>query len=128
MASSIYIGQIFGTFLFVVSIAFLLDSSTYKKVAKEVFEKPGLATLRAMISFLVGLIMVVFHNYWEQSWFIVITIVAWIVMLQGAFCLFFPKVASNISKSFSKGGLLWFYWIALVVGAYLMYMSFIYSY
>jgi hypothetical protein len=124
MPASIYIGKIFGTFLFVFALGGLLEPTYYKKVFTEIFTKPALMTLRGVLSLLVGLIMVVFHNVWNQHWEMSITIIAWIVLLQGIFCVIFPKTMINIARNITSKTLLWIFWIVLVVGAYLIYMSY----
>ena len=126
MIESIYIGRIFGTFLFFSSLAFLLDSTHYRKVVKEVLSKPAFVAITGFLAFLVGLIMVIFHNVWNQGWETVITIVSWLVLLSGAFRLFFPKTVVDMGKHLQDTSLLWCYWIGLVIGAYMMYMTFFY--
>jgi uncharacterized protein YjeT (DUF2065 family) len=128
MATSLIIGKILGTYLFIVGIAILMDSSYYKKILNNKVQSSFLLVLSGIMTLIIGLIMVIFHNLWNQSWEIVITIIAWITVLKGIFILFFPKIALKLMKDFSKKTLLWSGWICMIVGAYLMYMSFFYIY
>ena len=127
MDSSLIIGKILGIFFFFGGLAMLLDTVFYGKVVKDILKSPGLFVLRAFTSFIVGTIVVIFHNIWNQNWEMIITIIGWLIMIQGGLCLIFPKSITANLKTVTAKGMLWIYWIWLVVGAFLMYMSFYYA-
>jgi len=124
--TSIIIGRILGTFLFIFSISMLIDFKHYKKVAKDLMSHGDTLAISGTISTLVGLIVVIFHNWWDQEWSMIITIVGWIILIIGVIRLLFPRSVMKWAKSLTDNGLMWILWIILIVGAYIMYMSYFY--
>ena len=43
-----------------------------------------------LVSFVVGIAMVLSYNVWAWNWQIVITILGWAALVKGLFLLFFP--------------------------------------
>lgn len=46
--------------------------------------------LNGLIFFAAGLAIVRFHNLWQRSWRVMVTIAGWLLLLAGLFRLFFP--------------------------------------
>ena len=129
MSISIFLGQVLGVYLFLSSIAMLINFKFYKKhILEYVIKNPALLLICGGVSFIIGLIIVVTHNIWIVSWEVVVTIIGWIILIKGLWILFFPK---SISKMFIKkkkdhfGLVKWLNWICLFVGLYLIYLTFI---
>ncbi len=124
MYSSIIIGKIIGTYLFIFSLAMLLNKPYYDKVVKEILQKPAFLTFSGFFTLILGLTIIIFHNIWNQGWEMLITIIGWIFFIQGISRLTFPTSVISIGKKLNSKQLTLFYWSSLLIGGYLAYMSF----
>ena len=124
MYTSEITGKILGTYMFIVSIGILIDSNHYKKALNGITAKSLIVFVWGILTVIIGLILVTFHNIWVQNWEVIITLISWAALLKGIFYVFFPKICIKLMKNITKKYLLWVCWIYLIIGAYLMYMSF----
>lgn len=129
MALSIYLGQIFGLYLFITSIALLVNQKFYKKAIAGALENPAINLVFSIMSLIIGLILVIAHNIWIGSWEVIITILCWLVLLKGIIMFLFPTTFPSIIKRCKtkyKMDILdcikWTTWICLFLGAYLLYL------
>lgn len=51
---------------------------------------PQVTFLNGMILFAMGLAIVRFHNLWQRSWVVIITIMGWMILLSGLLRMLFP--------------------------------------
>ena len=58
--------------------------------------------LGGIMAVVAGLLIVTFHNIWEPSWIVVITVFGWLSLLKGLMLLTFPKAFSFWRSMFSK--------------------------
>ena len=124
MYSSIIIGKIIGAYLFIFSLAMLLNKQYYDKVVKEILQKPALLTFSGFFTLILGLTIIIFHNIWNQGWEMIITIIGWLFFIQGISRLIFPASIISIGKKLHSKQLTLFYWTSLLIGGYIAYMSF----
>ena len=122
---SIFLAQVIGLYLLFVSVAMLVYQSRFKKTMSEILSNHSLITLSGMMSFVVGLLIVVSHNVWISQWPVVVTIVGWVILLQALLRIFFPEAFVNMMKDLmAKSGYLLMSWIWLLVGIYLVWAGF----
>ena len=131
MSLTIFLGQIFGLYLFITSLVMLIQHKFIKKVMAEIVKSASTLFLIGIMTLILGIICVIIHNIWVPGWEIIITIIAWLIFLKGLFLLFLPKTADNCIKYvFQKHKLdlykhiKWFNWVCLLLGIYLIYMTF----
>jgi hypothetical protein len=84
-----------------------------------------LITLTGVLWLIIGLLIVVDHNIWVADWPVIITIVGWILLLQGLMRLFVPDAFVKMSKDM-QGKVVYTLgcWIRLFVGVYLIWAGF----
>lgn len=85
MKISKQIAGILGPFLVAVVISEIMNLHIWR------VNIPSLTYLNGSILFLIGLIIVRFHNVWTRSWPVVLTISGWILILGGLARMFFPE-------------------------------------
>ena len=125
MCFSIFLAQVIGIYLFLVSLAMLMHQAYSKKVIHEFLAIPSLIALSGGLSLIIGLLLVVSHNIWVAKWPVLITIIGWIMLLQGCARIFIPDTFVKFMKDLtSKKGYLLMSWVWLLVGLYLMWMGF----
>jgi cytochrome c biogenesis protein CcdA/glutaredoxin len=80
----------------------------------------------AMFELAAGLAIVLVHNVWSGGWPIIITVVGWLMVIEGTAVAIFP--VREMQKLFrgltGKGWLNFWGLIVLVIGAYLTYIGF----
>jgi hypothetical protein len=125
---SIFLGKIIGFYLVIVSASMLIQYKHYAKMIHEFFSKKGHMCLAGILKIIVGLLIVLSHNIWEESWVTFITVIGWIILLSGIYILLFPQKAAECTKSMEKSnGFLWMHGICLAIGLYLLYLTYYYA-
>lgn len=127
MRYSVFLGELFGSFLFIVSAALLFHHERLKKIIHDILENSSILALTGISLTFIGLILVISHNIWNHTWVVIITIVGWSFFLEGLFQLFFPTACIKYVKQLLQHkSYSWIIWTALIVGLYLLYMGFYY--
>jgi hypothetical protein len=119
---TMFLANIIGWFLVLVSLLLILRYEHFKSVASDIMAHPGLFFIWAIIAVILGLIMVSSHNIWIIGWPVVVTIFSWMVLVGGLMRLFFPEEVIKIGRTMLKGstkihimGILW-----LIIGIFLL--------
>jgi len=131
MSLTIFLGQIFGLYLFITSLVMLVHHKYMKKVMADIVKSASTVFLIGIMTLILGIICVIIHNIWVPGWEVIITVIAWLILLKGLFFLFLPQTTDNWIKYISKkhkcdlyNHIKWFNWVGLLLGAYLIYMTF----
>ena len=125
MCLSILLAQAIGCYLFLMSLAMLIHSQRFKKAANDYLGNPAVMTLVGALTLVIGLLIVLQHNIWVSDWVVLITLVGWIVFLQGVLRLFVPDAFAKMSKDFmSKPVYTLVCWARLIIGIYLIWAGF----
>ena len=125
MCFSIFLAQVIGIYLFLVSLAMLVHQQHGKKVIHEFLANHSLIALSGGLSLMIGLLLVVSHNIWVAKWPVVITIIGWLTLIQGCARIFIPDAFVKFMKDLTHNkGYLLMSWIWLLVGLYLIWMGF----
>jgi hypothetical protein len=125
MSLSIFLAQVIGLYLFLVSLAMLVHHQRFKKTAMDLTGIPLMITLTGVVMLILGLLIVVDHNIWVPDWPVVVTIIGWILLLQGLMRLFVPDAFIRMSKDM-QGKMVYTLgcWVRLFVGIYLIWAGF----
>jgi uncharacterized membrane protein HdeD (DUF308 family) len=91
--SKTYLASVMGAYLVIFGLLMLIQYTHIQAVLKEVVAKKSLVFISGIISAILGLLMVFSHNVWTHNWQVVVTVMAWLVLLTGLLRLFFPAVA-----------------------------------
>jgi hypothetical protein len=122
MAYSIFLGQILGLGLLVLSLGYLLNEKRSEKALNEIAESSALWILVSGIMFFFGLIIVGTHNLWVIDWRILITLLGWILLVSGILRICFQNASVNMcKKAIMKRVPYRLSWVGLVIGGYLLY-------
>ena len=125
MCISIFYAQVLGLWLFLVALAILVNNQRFRKTLTETLSDHGLMSFSGTINLAVGLLIVVSHNIWVTDWPVVITLVGWVLILQGVMRLFWPESYAKFMKDLmAKNGYTIMNWIWLLVGLYLIWAGF----
>lgn len=98
--STVLLAVILGWYLVVVGTLILFQRENIAAAMTEAVEHRGIFVILAIFTFIIGLILVATHNIWVMDWPVVITVIAWLVLLNGLFRLFCQATAMKWMRSF----------------------------
>ncbi len=126
MSTSIFLAQAFSIYLIVLGLAMLLKRKRFLLVVDELIASPASLFIVAVLTLILGIILVLSHNIWVANWPVVITILSWLTLLAGVFRTFFPELIIKFAKNIHHMG---FYYtvsiVSLALGGYLGCLGFI---
>jgi hypothetical protein len=124
--ATIFLATVLGWFLVIVSFFLLFKHQHMKLIMADVIGHTGLFFVFALITLIIGLLMVTSHNIWVMGWPVVVTLFSWIILLSGLLRLMWPEVAMQMGQSFFRhpirmqatGGVL------LIIGLFLLFHAY----
>lgn len=128
MITSIFIAKILGLYL-VITCLFSIVRYQYVEdllTSLKNENQRGIVFLFALMPIIFGLLLVASHNIWVADWRVLITILAWIMLLSGIYRLFFQDTWVKKTQWWLdyKGFSLTLTVIFFLVGCYLTYKGF----
>lgn len=126
--ATLFLAAIMGWYLVIISLFLLVRQDFAKTAASNVLANRGLYLVLAIFTFILGLIMVLTHNFWVWGWPVVVTILAWLVLISGILRLFFPDAAVRWGSAFlaRPHGLRIAAVVFLLIGLFLLYHVYVY--
>ena len=122
MNLSIYLAEVLGWYLAIIGFIFIWKRHQLKAAISEMTDKRSLVLVIAAIELLAGLFLVVRHNIWVSDYRLVITLLAWAAIVEGAaYLVMSPKDFGRWLRSFNKSS--WYTGsgvVALLLGLYLL--------
>lgn len=100
--STLFLATVIGWYLVIVSLLILFRHEQIKAVTTEILGQRGLFFIIAIMTVILGLLMVVSHNIWVTEWPLVITLISWLVLLSGLIRLFFPDTTIKMARAFTS--------------------------
>lgn len=95
-----FLAIVIGWYLVITSLYLLLRYEQAKSVMIEVMEQRSLLFILAIITLILGLIMVTVHNVWVLAWPVIITLFCWLVLISGILRLFCPDTVIRMGQAF----------------------------
>lgn len=121
---SLYLGAVIGWYLVIVSLFLIFRRDVVSGAMSEIMSHKGLFLILAIITLILGLIMVVGHNIWVLGWPLLVTLFSWLVLIVGLLRLWLPDVAIKMGHGFLSNptrmtitGV-----VMLIIGVYLLFM------
>lgn len=125
MDVSIFLAQLFGMYFLAMGVASLLKGKELGE-SVDAFRKSPLLTYVGALLTLLGLAFVIIHNVWNGTWQVVITVLAWLTLIEGLAYLWLPQKA--VGKCINWFNTRWWYIIgtiiAFVLGVFLLSIGF----
>lgn len=126
MDISIFLAKALGVYLLVVSIGMLVHAKLFKSILTEVISSKALLFLSGILALILGILLVLSHNIWQNNWQVVITILAWLALIKGIVRVLLPQFSiAKMKKLVKHNG---FYYtasvVSLIVGIFLTYHGF----
>ena len=129
MDVSIFLSQFFGVLLIVKGIFLLIKRKDMPAMIRGLTSNVATLSVIGLWTFGMGLLLVLFHNVWESSWRVILTILGWTVLLKGLALAFMPNVMMSWAGFWNRQSTLVVAGIiTLIIGIYLAYQGFGFSY
>lgn len=91
MDISKFLSKVLGVYLIIISVAMFANIQQFSIYVQNLINDAPLMFVTGFFTLILGLLMVVSHNIWQWNWRIVITIIAWMILLKGASIIFYPQ-------------------------------------
>ena len=122
MDMTIFFARLWGSFFIIFGFLFIITKQLGKTI--EMTDDKAFVISTGYITLLMGLITVILHNVWVASWEVVITILGWSTVIKGIMKIGFPEKIRKEAQRFKKKQAVSAV-ILLILGAWLMWMSFV---
>jgi len=125
MATSLLIAKILGIVMLTKAIGVFVKGDEMVEMIQELKQGKLLLYLVTTLELIAGLVIVLTHSVWE-GWPAIITILGWLMILEGAYFMIFPmEPCMRFIKKIKKTDHIRKYAvIALILGLYLTYKGF----
>ena len=122
MMSTMFLATVLGWYMVIFGLLMLVRHDFVKLAMTEIFAERGLYFMLAIITLILGLLIVASHNIWVMDWPVIVTLFAWFIVAGAIFRLFFSEAAHRMGKSFlkSKKKMKVMGIVFLVIGVYLL--------
>lgn len=127
MTTSIVFARFIGPVMLVAAVSMLLDRNAIRAMAEDFMNSPALIYIAGVLTLVMGIAIITFHNFWVMDWRVIITMFGYIAIVSGVFRMAFPTKVKQLGD--------WMLQTKLIIrsaallngllGAYLTYMGFI---
>ena len=83
MAVSIFLAKLLGPVLVLVAINLFMNPRMFRAMALEIVKSVTLVYLFGIMDFIAGLAILLVHNIWALHWYVLITLLGWLLLLRG---------------------------------------------
>jgi uncharacterized protein YjeT (DUF2065 family) len=119
-----YLAEVWGISIVTISLALLIKEKHLKRLFAKIESEESLF-MGGVISFIIGLGMILSYNVWEQSWQVIITVLGWLALVKGLALLFIPEQMKKMAKRIENYQLLPIYLVVLIIiGLVITYLGF----
>lgn len=122
--TSLFLAKVMGLFMLIVSLTLLINFHTFPKRVKELTKNTLLVFISGFPALLLGLLIVLTHNVWENDPRVIITLLGWLILIKGILRISMPEKLAGFAARISPRGLFVMLLIILFVGAYLALFGF----
>ena len=126
MELSLFLAKLFGIYLLIMAVLFVLRGEVIANVIEEFFTNRPMLFLSGLLALTVGIAMAVSHSVWDLSWRGLITLFGYLSIAKGVVRIGFPDVPKKATSFFVTSSTARWLWIglALLLGGYLTWAGF----
>lgn len=127
MDTSLLLARVFGVVMAIVYLSVLFNRKYYRHVWREISSNKLLLMLSGFIALVLGVLTLQFHPEWTADWRSIITLLGWLMVLQGVVRLAVPDKVIGFSSRLLEANynaLLGVIVIFLIIALFLIYKGF----
>lgn len=128
LMETLVLAAVIGPLMLVMGLAALFHGDRLVKMETEIRKSPALLFLWGFVTLLLGVLVTLYHNFWDTGLEMLVSAIGWIMVVKGVILMLMPEFAENISKAMlsDKGGVKTFMSVwGIIVGALGLYMSYL---
>jgi hypothetical protein len=119
MDSSIFLAKFWGWYLIIFFLILSLNPKRIRQIFNDLNDEKFLI-VTSFVAIIVGLVNVLFHNIWEPSWKLIITLIGWVSLFIGLSLFIFPKRTVVILEFMNIKLVQVIYTLLFMMGLYLL--------
>lgn len=124
--ATLFLAKLVGPIMVLVALAFLMRKDDMKKLMHDVVSNTYTLFLQGMVESTAGLAIVLHHNLWDSPTAIIISLLGWLMFIEGAFELLTSNASMKRAMAgFSKEWMTPSGVVVLAAGAYLVWQAYL---
>ncbi len=122
---TLFVSHIAGPIMLAIGLGMLLNNKHYAVFYKQMSKEPLALFTVAIMTMLMGLLLVLNHNLWGTAAEIIVSLFGWGALIKGLFLLIMPGSVDSFAKNLPLAKMLPFSSIfAIALGGYLSYVAY----
>lgn len=89
---SVFFGQLMMLYFLAVGLCMLFNRDAFREAYREILTNPGIGLISAIMSLILGAVIVVLHSRFFLNWSILVSIIGWYMYLKGFLRVMFPQL------------------------------------
>ena len=98
--ATLFLASVIGWYLVIFSLLLLFKHEYISSIASDIMARREVFFILAIITLILGLLLVMSHNIWVMGWPVIISLFGWLVLISGIIRLFLPEWAPRMSRPF----------------------------
>lgn len=126
MSTTLFLHQLIGPIFVIMAVSMFINADFYQNAYKEMKSASHYLLIAAVVNLVIGLSIILKHNYWEELPEIVISLFGWLALLKGLHIILAPNSFMEMTKKFMKPSIMNMgSFVILIIGAYMSYVGYI---
>jgi uncharacterized membrane protein YidH (DUF202 family) len=117
MEVSILVAKLYAVVGLLLGLGILVNPKYYRKTFLEILNAKTALFFAGVFAAIGGVLLVTYHNVWEKSWVVIITIIGWAALVKGIALIVFPESFSFLRKYYKSTAYWRFQAVALIIFA-----------
>lgn len=98
--NTMFLATVLGWYMVIFGFLILVRHEFVKSAMSDILADRGLYFMFAIITLILGLLIVSSHNLWIMGWPLIVTMFGWLVVVGSIFRLFFSETVQKVGHSF----------------------------
>ena len=121
--TSIFLAKFWGWYLIIFFIILSLNPKRIKQIFDDLKDQK-FAIITSFIAIIIGLLTILFHNFWEDNWTIIITLIGYFALFMGLSLFISPEKTVNWVNFINLKFIQVLYMLLFFVGIFLLNMAY----
>jgi len=120
---SIFLAKFWGWYLIIFFLILGLNPKRIQQIFEDLKDQK-FVIITSFIAIIVGLLNILFHNIWEDSWVIIITLIGYVALFMGLSLFVYPVRTINWINFINVKFIQVLYMLLFLVGIFLLNMAY----
>ncbi len=125
MELSILVAKLLAIYFLSVGVSAISGKLNMNKMLASFEESPALMLMSGFTMLVLGGLLVNYHNFWVKDWTVLITIMAWLILIKGVIFIAFPQLMSSFKGLYKNLNMQTWGFVVIAVGLLFGYFGFL---